>query len=78
MIVVPLTKRMEIVTSIQVCIIPWMNFNCKENGGKKAFLAKPKHQYHVSQYGEHDCSATNKKGGDYYKYPSLFHFMNKL
>ena len=27
----------------------------------KAFLANPKHQYHVSQFGEHDCSAHNKK-----------------
>ena len=35
MIVVPITKRTEIVTSIQVCIISWMNFDYKENGGKK-------------------------------------------
>ena len=32
-----------------------MNFDYKENGGKKAFLANPKHQYLVSQCGEHDC-----------------------
>ena len=26
-------------------------------GERKAFLANPKHQYYVSQWGEHDCSA---------------------
>ena len=44
-----ITKRMEIITSIQVCIISWINFYYKENGGRKAFLANPKHQYHVSR-----------------------------
>ena len=27
---------------------------------RKFLLAIPKHQYCVSQYGEHDCSANNK------------------
>ena len=27
----------------------------------KAYLANPKHQYGVSQYGEHDCSAQTPK-----------------
>ena len=45
---------------------------------RKAFLAKPKHQYRVSQCGEHDCSATNIKNGDYYENPSLIHFTDKL
>ena len=58
---VPITKRMEIIMSIQVCLISRMNFHYKENGGKKAFLANAKHQFHVSQCGEHDCSANNKK-----------------
>ena len=49
MFVMLITKRTEIVMSIQVCLISWMNFNYEENGGKKAFLANPKHQYHVSQ-----------------------------
>ena len=55
-----------------------MNFNYKENGGNKSFLAKLKHQDRVSQYGEHDCSAQNKKNGDYYKYPSLSYLMDEL
>ena len=45
---------------------------------RKAFLAKPKHQYRVSQRGEHDYSAHNKKNGDYYKYSGLFQFMDEL
>ena len=38
-----ITKGIEIVMGIQVCLISWMNFDCKENGGKKAFLGNPKH-----------------------------------
>ena len=45
---------------------------------RKAFLANPKHQDHVSQYGEHGSSANNKKNGDYYDYPSLSHFIDEL
>ena len=55
MIVVPLTKRMGIIT-VQVCLISWMKFNYKENGERKAFLANAKHQCHVSQCEKHDCS----------------------
>ena len=42
MIIVPITKRMEIIMSIQVCLISWMNFDYKENGGKKSFSCKSK------------------------------------
>ena len=45
---------------------------------KKAFLANQKHQDHVPQYGEHGCSANNKKKGHYYEYPSLSHFSDEL
>ena len=55
-----------------------MSFDYKENGGKKCFSYKSKYQYHVSYWGEHDCSAHNKNDGDYYEYPSLAHFTNKL
>ena len=64
--------------SIQVCLISRKSFDYKENGGKKAFLANPKHQYHLSQCGEQDCHAKNKKNGVYYGYPSLSPFLNKL
>ena len=55
-----------------------MNINYKENGERKIFFVNPRHQYSVSQYGEHDCSADNKKNGDYYEYPSLSCFTKKL
>ena len=64
--------------SIQVCLISWMTINYKENGGKKSFLVDPRHQYCVSQCGEHDCSAYNNNQGDYNEYPSLTHFTDEL
>ena len=45
---------------------------------RKASLANPKHQHHVSQCGEHDCSANKKNIRDYYEYPSLSHFWDEL
>ena len=45
---------------------------------RNAFLANSKCQYHVSQRGEHDYSANNKKSGEYYEYPCLFHFTDEL
>ena len=131
MIVVPITKKMEIIMSIQVCLISGMNINYKENGGKKrfsckskasiscipvrktwlscpltkkmrllrvskfvsfhewiliirkieekkAFLTNPKPEYRVSYWGGHDCSGHNKTNGDFYEYPSLSHFTDKL
>ena len=66
LIVVPIIKRMKIVMSIQICLISWIDFDYEENGKKKALLANLKHQYRVSQYGEHDYRANNKKNGDYF------------
>ena len=68
MIVAPITKTKEIITSIQVCLVSQVNINFKEMVEKQAFLANPKHQNHVSQKGEHDCSTHNKMNGDYYEY----------
>ena len=44
----------------------------------KTFLANPKRQDRVSQCGEHDYSARNKKNRDYYEYLSLYHIKDKL
>ena len=77
-VVVPITKKIETIMSIQVCLLSRMNFDNMENGGKEAFLANPKHQYVVSQCGEQDCHANNKKNGDYYEHPSLSPFPNEL
>ena len=45
----PNHKNIEIIMRIQVCSIRWMNFDSKENGGNKAFLAKLKYQNCVSR-----------------------------
>ena len=57
MIIVPNHNRNGDYYENQVYLIPPINFNNKENGGKKDFLAKTKHQYHVSQWDEDDCNA---------------------
>ena len=78
LIVVPNNKKkIKIFMSIQVCLISWMNINLRKTVGGNASLANPKHQYHVSQKGEHDSSAHKKKSGDYYEYPSLSHLIDK-
>ena len=45
---------------------------------RKTFLSNPKHQYHVSQLGEHDCSVHNKKSGNYYENSRLSHFTDEF
>ena len=42
MIVVPITKGMEIIISIQVCLISQININYRENDEKKSFSYKSK------------------------------------
>ena len=49
----------------------------QEKWEKKAFVANLKHQHHVSQGGEHNCSAHDKKNKDYSEYPSLSFFTNE-
>ena len=65
MIIVTNNKKLKIITSIQVCLITRMNNNYKENGGKKPFLANPKHPYRVSHCKEHDCVPITKRIKDY-------------
>ena len=40
MIAVSITKIMEIIISIQICLISRINFDYMENGGKKSFSFK--------------------------------------
>ena len=68
---------MDIIMSILICCISHVNFDYKENGGN-ALLVNQKHECHVSQRDEHDCSAHNKKNGDSCEYPSLTHFTNEF
>ena len=41
-------KKIEVIMSIHVRLIPWMDINYKENGEKQSFSSNPKHQDHVS------------------------------
>ena len=77
MIAVPRTKRIEIIMSFQVRLILRMNFDFKENSGKKNFLAFLKHQYRVSQYGEYSYSAHHSKNEDCYEYGSFSRFTSE-
>ena len=52
---------MEIIVSIQARLILEITLIVRKIVERKAFLANPKHQYRVSQYGEHDCSPITKK-----------------
>ena len=55
-----------------------MNSDYEENGGKKALLANLKHQYRISQCGEHGCCANNEKNGDYPVNPCFPHLTDEL
>ena len=48
-IVMTITKRIDIIMGIQVCLTSQMSFDYKENDRKKTFLVNPKHQHRVSQ-----------------------------
>ena len=61
----PITKRIEIIMSTQVSLISWMNINNKKNGEKKAFFAKPKHQYMYPNDDNMFVVPNNEKSGDY-------------
>ena len=77
MIVMPITKMMEIIVSIQVYLISQWTLIMRKKVERKAFRSNPKHQYHAFQWEEHDCGAQNKKNGDFYDYPSLSHFLEE-
>ena len=72
MVVVPITKRMEIIMGIQVYLFSRMNFDFKENGGKKSFSCKSKASMSCIRIWRTLFSANNKKNRDYYEYPSLY------
>ena len=71
MIVEPITERMKIIMGIQVFSFCEWTLIIRKMTKRKSFLANPKHQYHVSQWEEHDCSANNKMNEDYYGYPGF-------
>ena len=61
MIVAPITKRIGIITSVEVCLILRENNNYMEMVERKAFFANLMLQYHVSQYGEHIVVLISKR-----------------
>ena len=71
MIVVPITKRKDIIMSVQVCLISQINFDCKENNGNKIFSWKSKALISRIPIRRNDYCGHNKKNGDYYGYPSF-------
>ena len=58
-------------------LIPWINFNYKENDGKKCFSSKSNASISCILWEEHDCSTHNKKNGDYYRDPRWSLSMNE-
>ena len=65
MIVVLITTRMEIVTSIQVCPVSQVSINYKEMVERKAFLANPNCQIVYSNEVNMVIVPNNKKNKDY-------------
>ena len=85
--VYPNVENMMVVPIIEEWRLLWVSKHVSFQGWiliiskiveRKAFLANPKCQYRVSQSGEHDCSANNKKNGDYYEQTCFSHFMDEL
>ena len=61
LIVAPVPKRMEIIMSIRVCLISWVDINYQEYGEKKSFLYNSKASMLHSKWVERDCSAHKKR-----------------
>ena len=74
MTIVCITKKIEIIMSIQVYHISQINIIDKENAGNKSFSCKSKESISCITIGRNNCSAHNKKNIDYFEYPSLTHF----
>ena len=49
----PIMKKREIIMWFRICLNWHMSFDSKNMMGRKAFLMKPKHQWHLSQWGDY-------------------------
>ena len=78
MIALPITKRMQTMMSVPVCLIPWMNINYKENGGMNSFSCKSKVSTSCIPMGEHVDVANHKISRDYYAHPCLSDSIDEL
>ena len=74
MIVVPIIKKWRLLQVSKFVLFHGLTLAIRKMVERKAFLANTKLKYCVSQCGEEDCSANNKKNKGYYEYPSLFYF----
>ena len=78
LIVVPIIKRKEIIMRIQVWLISRTNIGYKENGQKKAFLAKPSTNIVYPNEMNMLVLPTNHKSKDCYEHPSFSRFADEL
>ena len=78
MIIVPITKKLEIIINIHVCLISLMNFNNKENRKEKLFLPNQSINIVYPKEVNMIVMPNTKKNRDYYKYPSLSQFTDEF
>ena len=77
MIVVPITKTMVIITSIQVWLISRMNINYSKNGEMKSLQIQSINILYPKEVNM-IIVPNHKNNGYYYEYPSLCHFTDEL
>ena len=69
---------MEIITRIQVYLIWGMNFDSKQNGGKKHFLQNQSIKIMYPNEENMFIVSNHERNGDYQKNQSLSYLMNEL
>ena len=78
MTTVPITIRMEVIVTIQVCLISQITFDYKKNGGKKKnFLEIQSINIVYHNMENMIIVPITIRNGDYYEYQSLPHFTNE-
>ena len=75
---VPNQEKIEIITTILVCLIWMMNFDFKENGGKKSISYKTKASISCTEWGEHIYGAKSERKVYYYKNPCSSNLRDEL
>ena len=74
-----ITKRIEVIIRTQVWLIWWINFDYKENGGKKIFSWQIKAIISCIPIRRTWLYySKTKKNGDYYENLSLTYFLDEL
>ena len=73
----PITKRVESIIRILVCLILWMNSDSSKLRERKAFHAKQSINIMYPNKENMFRLANHKTNGDYYKNPCLSYLMNE-